>query len=93
MSRPERWVFNRISIAGSRTAKNDSQLVIIDFVIPETRENTFGKWSDLNMLVCTGGRERTAAEWSELLAAAALELEQIVPTQTPLNMLIGRPRG
>jgi hypothetical protein len=36
-------------------------------------------YSDLNMLVCTSGRERTAAEFRDLLAAAGFAVQQITP--------------
>jgi O-methyltransferase domain/Dimerisation domain len=36
-------------------------------------------YSDLNMLVCTSGRERTAAEFRDLLAAAGFAIQRIVP--------------
>jgi hypothetical protein len=35
--------------------------------------------SDLNMLVCTGGRERTEAEFTDLLNAAGLRLTGVTP--------------
>jgi hypothetical protein len=35
--------------------------------------------SDLNMLVCTGGRERTEAEFADLLTAAGLRLTGVTP--------------
>jgi hypothetical protein len=37
--------------------------------------------SDLNMLVCTGGRERTEAEFGALLDAAGLRLTTVTPTE------------
>ncbi|MHA6625584.1 methyltransferase [Pseudonocardia sichuanensis] len=37
--------------------------------------------SDLNMLVCTGGRERTEAEFAALLEAAGLRLTAVTPTE------------
>jgi orsellinic acid C2-O-methyltransferase len=37
--------------------------------------------SDLNMLVCTGGRERTEAQFAALLAAAGLRLTAVTPTE------------
>ena len=37
--------------------------------------------SDLNMLVCTGGRERTAAEFAALLAASGWRLVEVVPVE------------
>lgn len=45
--------------------------------------------SDLNMLVCTGGRERTAAEFTALFDAAGLRLVDItlVPPPTGFSVL------
>ncbi len=43
--------------------------------------------SDVNMLVSTGGKERTDAEYRALLSAAGFELTQIIPVQTPYNII------
>ena len=37
------------------------------------------------------GRERTAAEFRELLEQAGFELEGIVATPSPLSIVIGKP--
>lgn len=49
--------------------------------------------SDLNMMVCTGGRERTLAEFTALLGAAGLELTGVrqVPPPTSFCVLTARP--
>jgi SAM-dependent methyltransferase len=47
--------------------------------------------SDLNMLVRTGGRERTEAEYRTLLAAAGLRLTRIIPTRAPWSVVEGMP--
>jgi hypothetical protein len=49
--------------------------------------------SDLNMLVCTGGRERTAAEFAALLHAAGLRLAAVtaVPPPTGYSVLRAVP--
>ena len=77
--------------------KPGSRVAIIEQVIPETPEFTSGKWQDLIMLIGLQGRERTAAEYRELLNAAGLELDDIVTTASPLSVLISsrseqRPR-
>jgi hypothetical protein len=41
--------------------------------------------SDLNMLVCTGGKERTEAEFRALLAATGFDLRRITPVPGPTN--------
>ncbi|SHL24493.1 Dimerisation domain-containing protein [Pseudonocardia thermophila] len=46
--------------------------------------------SDLNMLVCTGGRERTSAEFAELLAAAGLVLTDERPLPPPSSYRVLR---
>ena len=43
---------------------------------------------DLNMLVMTGGRERTVNEFKELLAEAGFVLRRVVPTQTVNNLMV-----
>jgi hypothetical protein len=45
--------------------------------------------SDLNMLMVTGGKERTNAEYGELLAAAGLSQGQILPAGSPYGIIEG----
>jgi hypothetical protein len=47
--------------------------------------------SDINMLVITGGRERTDAEYAALLDAAGLRLGSINPAAFPYCVIEGRP--
>jgi hypothetical protein len=37
------------------------------------------------------GRERTAAEFRDVFERAGFALEQIVPTPSPLSILVGKP--
>ena len=43
--------------------------------------------SDLNMLLMTGGRERTEAQYRELLEAAGLRVTRLVPTRSPMSVI------
>jgi hypothetical protein len=43
--------------------------------------------SDLAMLVGTGGRERTEAEYGQLFAAAGLRLTQVIPVLPPYGVI------
>jgi hypothetical protein len=45
--------------------------------------------SDLNMLVFTGGQERTNAEYGELLTAAGLDLGRVQPVASPYGVIEG----
>jgi len=76
-----------------KAMKPSARLILNESVIPETPDFDMGKWMDLNMLVGVGGRERTAAEYRDLYAKAGFELEQIIPTGSPLSIIIGRPRA
>jgi hypothetical protein len=59
------------------------RLLLVEMVVPEPGANCFSKLLDLNMLVMTGGRERTKAEFTALLHAAGYKLTRIVPTLAP----------
>jgi len=76
-----------------RAMRPECRLALIEWVIPETPEFTVGKWMDLHMMVLLGSRERTAAEYGELLNKAGLELERVVPTASSLSIVIGRPHA
>jgi hypothetical protein len=55
-------------LANCRRAMNkNGRVLIIDMIVPETNSPSFSKLLDLNMLVMTGGRERTKAEFQALL--------------------------
>jgi hypothetical protein len=43
---------------------------------------------DLHMLTLLGGRERTEAEYRDLLAPAGFTLEQVIPTSSPSGICI-----
>ena len=50
-----------------------SRLLILDAVVPPGNEPGGRKWLDLVMLVLAGGKERTEAQWRELLPAGGFE--------------------
>jgi hypothetical protein len=74
-----------------RAARPDARLMVVESVIPETPGFDMGKWMDMNMMAMTTGRERTALEFRALFERAGFALEQIVPTPSPLSIVIGRP--
>jgi hypothetical protein len=47
--------------------------------------------NDVNMLVCTGGRQRSETEFRELYRAAGFELVRIVATMGPACVIEGVP--
>jgi hypothetical protein len=74
-----------------KVATPDARLMVVESVIPETAGFDPGKWMDLNMMVMATERERTAAEFRGLLERAGFALEQIVPTSSPLSIVVGKP--
>lgn len=67
----------------------DGKLLLFEQVITpgNNPSSSFGKLIDLNMLVMTGGCERTEGEYRSLLAAAGFKLTRIVPTSLPINVI------
>jgi len=76
-----------------KAAPPKARVVLVEWVIPETAEFDSGKWMDINMLVNAGGRERTASEFRSLYEQAGFELEHIIPTPSPLRIIIGKLRA
>jgi hypothetical protein len=74
-----------------RAMKPIARLMVVEHVIPEGATFDLGKWTDLQMLVCVGGRERTETEYRALLSAAGFDLQEVVATASPLSLLVGKP--
>jgi O-methyltransferase domain/Dimerisation domain len=69
----------------------NDRLIVVDCVVPENDEPDFSKTFDLNMLVMTGGKERTKAEFEQLLAAAGFKLLRVIATDLPACIVEGQP--
>jgi O-methyltransferase domain len=66
------------------------KVLIVERRIPECDNDAIpALLSDINMLVITGGRERTDTEYSELLNAAGLRLGGIAPAAFPYCVIEG----
>jgi ubiquinone/menaquinone biosynthesis C-methylase UbiE len=69
----------------------NGRLIVVETVVPDTDEPHFSKFFDLNMLVMTGGKERTAAEFEQLLATAGFKLLRVIPTDLPTSLIEAQP--
>lgn len=67
----------------------DGKLLVVESIIPPGNQPDFGKLLDLEMLVQSGGRERTEAEFRQLYEAAGFRLTRIVPTRSPVSIIEG----
>jgi len=70
-----------------RAMKEKGELLLIEMVVPEGDQPDLSKFTDLNMMVMTGGRERTEAEFNSLLAASGFELTRVIRTASPFCVI------
>jgi SAM-dependent methyltransferase len=71
--------------------KANGKLILVDCVVPETDEPHFSKFIDLNMLVMTGGKERTQKEFAQLLTDAGFKLVRVIHTDLPTSIVEAEP--
>jgi hypothetical protein len=78
-----------VAILGScsEAMADEGKVLIIESVLQAGCATSFSKFRDLNMLVMTGGRERTEAEYEALLDNAGLRLARIIPIATEMSMI------
>src|SRR3954468_16875639 len=62
-------------------------VVLVKLLIPEKDRPSHAALMDLNMLVLLPGRERTAAQYRDLLARAGLRLNRIQSTASPFSLI------
>ncbi len=71
-----------------------SRLLVIEPIVPDQSGSSpydlMIASTDLNMMVMTGGKERTESEFRALLAAAGLPVTHIVPTLAGLSVIEAR---
>jgi hypothetical protein len=63
--------------------KPGASLLLVESVISEGDAQSgsdIAKWMDINMMVMTGGRERTQEEYKALLTVAGFRVERMIPT-------------
>ncbi len=72
-----------------RALPENGQLILVEAVVPAGNEPHFSKFIDLNMLVMTGGRERTEEEFRALYEASGFRLTRVVATESPFSVIEG----
>jgi O-methyltransferase domain/Dimerisation domain len=78
-----------------RAITRTCKLLLVERVLPDQVEDSLEAqgpiMSDLNMMVMSGGRERTATEHRNLLAKAGFSLARIIPTQSEVSVIEAEP--
>lgn len=73
-------------------ASPDGRVFVCERVVPGPEMPHFSKIYDINMMISTGGRERTDEEYRELLERAGWEyVEKRVPEDGTMSVIEGRP--
>jgi hypothetical protein len=68
------------------------KLLLVEGVVPPGNDPSFTKLLDLTMLVMPGGKERTEAEYQQLLTAADFRLTRIVATKAEVSVIEAEKR-
>lgn len=66
-----------------RAMDQSGKLLLVECVVADSSDQPFAGLLDLQMLVVTGGRERTEKQFEELLAAAQFRLTRVMQTEVP----------
>jgi len=70
---------------------SSGHLLVLERVVAAPNEGPVAKFSDLQMLVSAGGRERTRKEFAALFAAAGFGLRTVTPTNCELSVIEALP--
>jgi hypothetical protein len=62
-------------------APNEAKLLVVETVLPQDNRPHFAQHLDINMMVLTGGRERTPDEFSRLFSDSDFRLRRVIPTR------------
>jgi hypothetical protein len=65
------------------------RLLVMEMLIPPGNEPSVAKLLDLEMLVTTGGRERTEAEFKNLFESSGFRMSRIIPTKNNVAIIEG----
>ncbi|CAA9389120.1 MAG: Similar to O-demethylpuromycin-O-methyltransferase [uncultured Pyrinomonadaceae bacterium] len=70
-----------------RAMNEKGKVLIVEMVVPEGNAPSPSKVMDIQMLIATGGKERTEAEYRKLLESSGFNLTRIIPTRSPFSIV------
>ena len=76
-----------------KAAVEKATLLVVETVLPSESAwakggvEHFGNHLDINMLVLTGGRERTPEEFGQLFSSSGWRLSRVIPTPSPYSIV------
>jgi hypothetical protein len=66
-----------------RAMAPDARVLVLEKTVPTDDTPGPGRWLDLHVMLLSGGRERTVAEYRALFETAGLRLSRVLPTTHP----------
>jgi O-methyltransferase domain len=69
-----------------RAMSAGGKLLLLEMVMPGRAAPHIGMMIDVEMLVTLGDRERTRAEYADLLARASFRLTRVIHTANPMSI-------
>lgn len=73
------------------SGKKNVKIIILDSLVNTDGAFDFTKWKDLEMLILPGGRERTEAEFRNLLQRSGFKLTRTIPLPSMVSILEAVP--
>ncbi len=70
-----------------RAMSETGKVLIVEMVVPEGNAPSPSKVMDVQMLIATGGKERTEVEYRKLLESSGFNLTRIIPTRSPYSIV------
>jgi dipeptidyl aminopeptidase/acylaminoacyl peptidase len=74
-----------------RAVPEDGALLLVEWALSEGNAPSAGKFTDVLMLLMTGGKERTVEEYRHLLGQAGFSLNRVISTVSGLNIIEALP--
>lgn len=69
----------------------NGRLLLVEIALPKSNSPHVGNLIDMEMLLSVGGRERTAAEYTGLLARAGFKQTRVIETASPESIIEAVP--
>lgn len=80
----------RILTGVAAAMSHSARLLVVEHVLAPANQPDHAKFIDLEMMLITGGRERSKEEYMGLLQSANLQCERVVPTAMPVSIIEAR---
>src|SRR5260370_11937852 len=76
-----------------RAMAGRGKLLVVEDIVCGRNQPCFAKDGDINMMVRTGGRNRTEKEYRDLLANGGFEMTRVIPSSGGPSVMEAVPRG